>query len=110
MLEQKEFTVKSSDLTFRVGKVSPIEIIALRAILDFNDLDKTVKLITFILERVEVNMSNSWYPVKEKGREIYSPVGIENSLQILDDIAKWFIKEVIIEAFTQSNKSNQDAM
>ena len=105
MLEQKEFKVESSELTFRVGKISPIEILSLRSVLDFDDLKKTTNMFNFIIEHIEVNVAGTWCAVKEEGREIYTPIGIEEDLTVLSDISKWFIKEIVMKSFTQSNKS-----
>lgn len=110
MLEKKEFKVESSELTFRIGDISPVEIISLRAVLDFDDLKKTTNVFNFILEHIEVNVAGVWCKVKEENREIYTPVGIENEFLVLNDISKWFIKEIIMKFFTQSNRSNQDAI
>lgn len=100
-----EFTIKErEDLQFRTKDVSPIKMLALQTILDFNDFKKTEELFTFILENIEVKIKDSWMPVKEKGRDVYFPIGIEKEMTTLMAITTYYLNNVVTPLFTQSNK------
>ena len=92
------------DLQFRTKDVSPVKMLALQTILDFNNFEKTEALFTFILENVEVRIKDSWMPVKEKGRDLYYPVGIEKDMKTLMALSTYYLNYVVSPLFTQSNK------
>ena len=92
------------DLQFRTKDVSPVKMLALQTILDFNNFEKTEALFTFILENVEVRIKDSWMPVKEKGRDLYYPVGIEKDMKTLMAVSTYYLNNVVSPLFTQSNK------
>ena len=100
-----EFNVASKpELTFRFKKISPVKLLAMQSIVDFNDFEKSEKLYSFILENTEVNVSGTWLNVKEKGRDVYFPQGIESEMQVLMDIAVQFVKDVITPVFQKSKR------
>ena len=100
-----EFTLtERPDLQFRTKDVSPIKMLALQTILDFNNFEKTEALFTFILENVEVKIKDSWMSVKEKGRDVYYPIGIEKDMKTLMALSTYYLNNVVSPLFTQSNK------
>lgn len=103
---QKIFTIKAKpDLKFRNKELSPLKVLALQTQIDFGNMEKVEGLFSFILENTEVsNNGYDWVPVKEKGREIYYPSGIEKNLNNLNEIVLAFLNEVIKPLFTESNK------
>ena len=50
----KEFTIKNRTETFRVTKISPIEMLSILPQIDFDNMSKTKTLYTFCLEHIEV--------------------------------------------------------
>ena len=103
---QKIFTIKNrTDLKFRNKELSPLKVLALQTQIDFGNMEKVEGLFSFILENTEVSVNGyDWVPVKEKGREIYYPSGIEKNLNNLNEIVLTFLNEVIKPLFTESNK------
>lgn len=103
---QKIFTIKSKpDLKFRNKELSPLKVLALQTQIDFSNMGKVEELFSFILENTEVSVNGyDWIPVKEKGREIYYPSGIEKNLNNLNEIVLAFLNEIIKPLFTESNK------
>lgn len=100
----KEFTIKDNENQFRFKDVSPLKILALRTTIDFDDMSKTEKLFSFILENTEVFISGTWVNVKDLGREVYFPVGIENDLDTLMNICTTFLNEIVKPTFTKSRE------
>ena len=100
-----EFTVQSKpELMFRFKQISPVKLLAIQSIVDFNNFEKSEKLYSFILENTEVNVAGTWLNVKEKGRDVYFPQGIEKEMQVFMDIAVQFVKDVITPVFQKSKK------
>lgn len=104
MLEYKEFTVESSKELFRIGKISPVDLLAITTQVNLNSFEQTKVIFTFALEHIEVKVVETWLPVKTKDRDIYQPKGIENKLVVLNDLVTYFLNEVIAKTFTQSSK------
>lgn len=89
---------------YRVKKMNAIELLAMQSQMSFKSYELTENFYKLLLEKMEVQIKDKWLPVKETGREIYYPSGIEDDLDginiILDYCAKYF-KEV----FRKSNES-----
>lgn len=99
----KEFTIKAkADTQFRFKDISPVKMLALQTNIDFDDMDKTEKLYGFILENTEVNIAGTWTQVKEKGRDVYYPVGFDKELDAMMEICVKFLNEVVKPVFTKS--------
>ena len=99
----KEFTIKSKPETqFRFKDISPVKMLALQTSIDFDDMDKTEKLYSFILENTEVNISGTWTQVKANKRDVYFPVGFEKELDAMMEIAVIFLNEVVKPVFQKS--------
>lgn len=103
-MENKEFNIKSLSQTFRVSKISPIELLSLQTQINFEDFKLTSNLFTFILEHLEVRVMDVWVPVKEKNKEEYNPKGIENNIKALNELIMWFLDNIIKDTFINSSK------
>lgn len=102
----EEFEIDSRKGTkFRVAKISPVDLMAITTIIDFEKFESSKTLITFCLENVEVLMGQVWMPVKVKGKDIYQPMGIENDFIALNEIFVWMMENVIAKTFTKSSGS-----
>ena len=58
-------------------------------------------LYNIILEKLEVNANDKWLPVKQTGREVYFPNGIENDFEVINDLLNYaldYFKEVFIKS------------
>lgn len=78
MKENETFNIEGRKELFRVGKISTVEILAIQTQINFNSLSQTETLFNFILEHIEVSLNNMWVNLKEKGREVYMPLDIQN--------------------------------
>lgn len=103
-----EFTISNRNELFRIGKVTPIELLSISAVLDLEKLNQVTEFITFALEHTEVKVAEAWLPVKVKGKEIYMPLGIENDILSLNEIVAFVLKEVVEKAFMKSSESAQN--
>ena len=105
----KEFTIQSLSNHFRVKKMNAIELLALRAQIDFDDYKKTEKLYELILNNIEVEFNGQWLPIREErqnGQADYYPVGIEDDADAISELIQYFLKEVLMPVFMKSNVSN----
>lgn len=106
MQNYKEFTIESrKDNLFRVGKISPVQILAVSMVTDLTKLEQTEVLYKFALENTEVKLGEKWVPVKTKDKEIYMPIGIDEDINALNEIAMYILREVIYKAFPKSDES-----
>lgn len=106
-MEQTEFKVEASELTFRVAKMNAIEALAFQTGTGFQTVDRTRVLFAEALERIEVKIGETWLKVKEKGREVYYPVGIENNFMAIKQIIDYFLGTYLKPLFTKSNVSSK---
>ena len=104
-MEQKEFKINSRKEQFRVGQISPVDLLAISTQIDFENFKMTKTLIQFCLESVEVKMGEKWIPVKTKDREIYYPKNIVNDLMAMNEIFTWMMENVIAVVFQKSSES-----
>lgn len=105
MLEQKTFKIDSrNNLEFRIGKISAIEMLTLQTQINFKSLEQTETVFTFILEHIEVNINGVWTNVKEKGRDIYMPLDLENDLASLQELVVYFLNDVMKPIFKKSKE------
>lgn len=101
----KEFTIESKKThKFRIAKISPVELLALQMQIDFSNLQLTVTLFSYILEHIEVEISKQWVPVKEKNRDVYMPVDLENDFLSLRELVFYFLNSYMKPLFTNSNE------
>lgn len=100
-----EFTIESKkELTFRVVKLSPVDLLALQLQTDLDNFDQTRLLFRFALEHTEVKIGEKWFPVKTSGKEVYMPMGIEEDFTALNEICVWFLNNVIAKVFPKSSE------
>lgn len=105
MINQEIFRIDSrKDLEFRVGKISAVEMLGLQTQINFNSLTQTETVFTFILEHIEVNIAGVWTPVKEKGRDIYMPLNLEENLIALQELVIYFLNNVMKPLFKKSKE------
>lgn len=101
----KEFTIEHlKDAKFRVGKISPIDLLAISYQIDLENFKMTKTLLTFVVENVETLIGETWLPVKVKDKEIYQPIGIDKNLPALNDIFIYMTTNVISKVFQPSNE------
>ena len=104
----QEFKIESlPTYTFRVAKISPVDLMAITTTIDFEKFETNKTLIGFCLENAEVLMGEKWLPVKVKGRDVYQPMGIESNLIALNEIFIWMMENVIAATFTKSSESTE---
>lgn len=105
MICNKEFTIKQRPKDkFRVGKISPIELLALQTQFNFENMTQSQTVMTFILEHTEVEICGQWFKVKEVGKESYLPDNISDDLFALQEIITYFLNEVFKPAFMKSGE------
>lgn len=103
-MDQKEFKLESRGEQFRVGKISPIDLLAISTQIDFESFKMTKTLMTFCIENVEVKMGEKWVPVKVKDKEIYSPRDIANDFVALNELFMWMMENVVTAVFPRSSE------
>lgn len=102
---EQEFKIKSKpEYLFRIKKMSPIKLLAFQSVINFDDMKKTEQMFSIILENIEVKIKDSWLPVKEQGRDVYYPIGIEENLNTLMELSTYFLNEVIKPLFQKSGE------
>ena len=104
MKENETFNIEGRKELFRVGKISTVEILAIQTQINFNSLYQTETLFNFILEHVEVSLNNMWVTLKEKGREVYMPLDIQNDYVALQQLCIYFIKDYLQPLFKKSEE------
>lgn len=104
MKENETFNIEGRKELFRVGKISTVEILAIQTQINFNSLYQTETLFNFILEHIEVSLNNMWVTLKEKGREVYMPLDIQNDYVALQQLCIYFIKDYLQPLFKKSEE------
>lgn len=104
MKENETFNIEGRKEIFRVGKISTVEILAIQTQINFNSLSQTETLFNFILEHIEVSLNNMWVTLKEKGREVYMPLDIQNDYIALQQLCIYFIKDYLQPLFKKSEE------
>lgn len=108
-MKQTEFQIKARpNLKFRVGKIGAVEMLALQTQIDFKSLVQTETVFNFIFEHIEVEIAGKWIPVKEKNREVYYPVDLEEDMNALHELLFYFLNNVVKPLFVKSNESSQN--
>lgn len=104
MKENETFNIEGRKELFRVGKISTVEILAIQTQINFNSLYQTETLFNFILEHIEVSLNNMWVTLKEKGREVYMPLDIQDDYLALQQLCIYFIKDYLQPLFKKSEE------
>lgn len=102
-----EFQIKSMNQVFRIKKMNAIEVLALRTQLDTENIEAATKLYMTILERIEVKVGEQWLPVRDGKFNIYTPAGIEENIEALDELIHYFMHEYLYPIFTKSDESKK---
>ncbi len=101
----EQFEINSrKGTTFRVAKISPVDLMAITTMIDFENFKTNQTLIAFCLENTEVKVGEKWMPVKVKGKDIYQPIGIENDFVALNEIFIWMMEHVVTAVFQKSSE------
>ena len=104
----EQFKIESMpNHTFRVAKISPVDLMAITQTIDFEKFETNQALIKFCLENAEVLMGEKWMPVKTKNRDVYQPIGIENNMLALNEIFLYMMENVIAKTFMKSSESTE---
>lgn len=101
-----EFKIKSSTFDFRVKNMNAIEILAMRTQLNNKTLDDAIKSFKSILECIEVKCDVTWIPAKMKDREVYFPDGLENDINVVNELLEYFMGTYLKSVFQKSSESN----
>lgn len=101
----KNIIIKDNE--YRLKKMNAIELLALRSQIDFSNYDTVKNLYNIILEKLEVNANDKWLPVKQTGREVYFPNGIENDFEVINDLLNYAL-DYFKEVFIKSSVSNKE--
>ena len=95
------------DYTFRIKKMNAIEALALQTSSSMQTVDATQSFFNECLERIEVKaIDDKWLPVKQKGRNVYLPDGIENNGDAIKMLIEMFMREFAKPFFKKSDESN----
>ena len=89
---------------FRLKKMNAIELMAMQTQMSFKSYEAAEKFYKTLLEKMEVKINDKWVPVKEEGREIYYPDGIENDVEGIGNILT-YCSQYLKEVFQKSNGS-----
>lgn len=98
-----KFTIGSHE--FRVAKMNAVEVLALNSQVGLDTVEEAEKFFNAILERVEVKCGDGWLPVKEKGRSVFYPAGIDEDVQTIQTIVGTFMRDYLKPVFQKSNES-----
>lgn len=107
MIEHMEFKIESRKEQFRVGKISPIDMMAISTQVDFENFKMTKTLMQFCIENVEVKIGEAWLPVKMKDKEIYQPKDLPNDFVALNELFIWMMENVVTAVFPKSRESKE---
>ena len=100
-----EFKIKSLENDFRIKKMNALEALALRNVIDFDNFETTLKMLNVVVEHIEVKCGDNWLPVKETGRDIFFPIGIEENVLALNEIVNVFLNDYFKPLFRKSDAS-----
>lgn len=102
---QKEFKIESRKEDFRVGFISPVDLLAISTQIDFENFKMTRTLYKFCLENTEVKIGEKWVPVKSKDRDVYFPKDMAEDYVAMNEIFTWMMENVITVVFQKSSES-----
>lgn len=96
--------LKYKEHEYKMKDMNAIEIMAMQSQMSFDNYEKTENFYKLLLEKMEVKINDKWLPVKEKGREIYYPDGIENDIEAIGNMLTYCSK-YLKSVFPKSNES-----
>lgn len=104
-MEQSLFTVDGYNYQFRLAKMNALDVLAFRTQVSFDTLDEARALFAKVLENVEVQVGQDWFPCKEKDREIYYPAELEENVDLMNKLVEHFLNGFLKPVFLKSNGS-----
>lgn len=108
LLEEFELEVEGMKHVFRFKKMSPAKMIALGYQMKLSDVERTETLSKEVLENTEFKTETEWLPVKEKDKEVYWPMSLENDYLACKNLVDLFILEVLLPVFQPSRESKKE--
>lgn len=87
---------------FRIKKMNAIEVLSLQSSMSMQNFKDILGSYKTMLEKIEVKFKDNWLPVKEEGKEIYYPAGIEDRISDIEKLIVYFM-EFLKEVFPKSN-------
>lgn len=97
-----EKTLEYKDNTYRIRKMNAIEALALRSASDMKSVAGAKQFFTDVLERMEVQANDKWLPVKQEGKNVYLPDGIQDDFDGVQTLVQFFMKEFLTPFFEKS--------
>lgn len=88
---------------YRIKKMNAIELLAIQTQMDFNSFEDAAKAYDTILEKIEVQMNDKWLQVKDSNSKLYFPVGIEDDVEAVSALIKYFM-DYLKSVFLKSNE------
>lgn len=104
-MEQSLFTVDGYNFQFRLAKMNALDVLAFRTQVDFDTMENARSLFGKILENIEVQVGQDWFPCKEKNKEIYYPAELEENIDLLNKLVEYFLNGFLKLVFQKSNGS-----
>lgn len=100
-------TITINELNYRIKPMNAIEVLAIQSQISFSSVKQTQSFYEQVLERIEVQLKDEWLPVKEEGKAVYYPAGVENDLETIQALIGFFMKWYE-EVFPISNASKNE--
>lgn len=91
--------------TYRIKQMNAVELLAMRASIDFSSVEAISKSYYAILERMEVEVKGSWLQVKQ-GNDYY-PADLENNVGVVEQLISKFVG-YLSDVFTKSGELNSE--
>ena len=105
-MKQTQFSVGKHN--FRNKNLAPTEALALETIVQFDNFEKSKHMYDKIFESIEVQIGDTWQPLKEQNVDVYMPVGIDEDLTLLNEVAMTFIVKVLQPLFQKSTELKEE--
>lgn len=105
-METNEFTVEEyQELKFRFTYMSPIDICVFASNFDLENYKTSREMFNYAVEHAEVCINEQWMKVKQKGRDVFMPNGMEANINALLHVVDAFVEKYIMPVFTKSSES-----
>lgn len=105
-MENQEFNIKGkySNLKFRFTYMSPIDICVFASNFNLENYKTSREMFAYAAEHTEVCINETWTKVRQAGKDVYMPNGIENDYKSLLEIVDKFVEIYIMPVFTNSSE------
>jgi hypothetical protein len=104
-MEQTLFTVEGYDYQFRLAKMNALDVLAFRTQVSFDSMENARALFAKVIENIEIQVGQQWFPCKEKDREIYYPAELDTNIDLLNKLVGYFLNDFLKPVFRKSNES-----